>query len=145
MSFDELASRYLDGESSEAEERELLELLKGDPAARAEFARWVNQHAALRWQFSEPRPAAARRRRRPTQRNSHSFSLPIGAAAAAALFLVVLAWGSRPKPLPRPLVERVERDKTDRLLRPAPEEPAPRPEPLPPEPAPPNAKPSPSF
>ena len=52
--LDELASRYLDGESSEAEERELLDLLKRDPAARAEFARWVNQHAALRWQFSAP-------------------------------------------------------------------------------------------
>lgn len=126
--LDDLASRYLDGETSEAEELELLDLLKGDEAARRDFARLVNQHGALRWQFSEPKPVTARRRRRfpAPQRNSRFVSL-LAAGAAAALFLVVVAGVSRPKPAPQKPAEIVRTEEPPPSPpRPAPPPPAPR-------------------
>ncbi|HYF01099.1 MAG TPA: FecR domain-containing protein, partial [Planctomycetota bacterium] len=118
--FYELASRYLDGATTDAEEVELSEKLTSDPDVRREMARLVNQHAALRWSFvpaeeatplPQPRILTRRRSRRRGAGSPASSGLPwIGAAAAAVfLILVVAALGrptARPGPTAPPVVVR---------------------------------------
>ncbi len=146
--LDDLGSRYLDGETSESEELELLDLLRADANARRELARLINQHGALHWQLAESKPPAARRRRR-FSAPARSVSPWIWAgAAAAAVFFLLLASLSRPPAKP-PTLHPTPSAYVELPAPPAPEPPpAPRLEPpappLPP-PAPPIVEPPPPL
>lgn len=125
--FDDLASRYLDGETSEAEEQAFLDLLKADPFARSEFARLLNQHGALRWQFSEAKPVTARRRRRfPSAARSPLPWIAAGAAAAVLLAIVAAALSRPSAPPSRPQIARPPQDPAPVVVLP-PETPMPAP------------------
>lgn len=132
--FLDLSSRFLDGETSDAETAELSELLKQDGEARRTLARLISQHGNLHWilaktKMPQPLPetdAPSRRaprvgalRARSRRQRTAAPSSPILWLSAAAVFIVLLLGA---------LLSTGD---------PAVERPAPRPEARSPQPAPP--------
>lgn len=114
--FHTLLSRYLDEENSEAETKELAELLGSSPERRMEMARILRIHGALTQRGSlsydrnaSPPPVKSTRPRRlrskgRSQTPNRPYLLPL--ALAAALLLMALIWISTPNSS-----EKEERDK----------------------------------
>lgn len=100
--FHTLLSRYLDEENSDAEAKELAELLASSPERRLEMARVLRMHGALtqRGSRSYDRKAAPphTKNNRPRRLRSKGRSQPTGRpyllplALAAALLLMALIW-----------------------------------------------------
>src|SRR5262249_14418741 len=100
--LESLLNQLADELHSEAEEAQLADILRHDPAARRYYRRWLQIHAALTWEYAaaatspdeDPKPPVKRKPWSPTVRWTLAASVLLG--MALTLFRLLQQPGTDP-------------------------------------------------